>query len=286
MSNLKGQHSQQSDTAAASVEAQQRHRIAQLEEKLEVLKSGHMVKEMYGPPLQVGSNQTTTWLKEGQPGTLSLCSTILRTSSPKRTNDQKTTTMKTLPSIIGLLPEPLFSFHTSKLKGLVSKWVDQEFKPDPPVNPNDKHSHGFTNDVCGRLLCSAKLDWNDPVVRVGIQDHPEGHVVTDLSFPTYLYEKYTTNPDNLKKGFFKSKILIQEYKAVFISLSSTNDVEGDGDDIDIIQNNRHTRKASSFSTIKVQFALSSVTSWRSVDGNFNYVQFWQTIVDFFKKAPG
>ncbi|KAG2084948.1 hypothetical protein BD769DRAFT_1374596, partial [Suillus cothurnatus] len=34
------------------------------------------------------------------------------------------------------------------------------------------------------------------------------------------------------------------------------------------------------------FSLSSVTSWRSVDGNFDYVQFWCTIVDFFERPPG
>jgi hypothetical protein len=38
--------------------------------------------------------------------------------------------------------------------------------------------------------------------------------------------------------------------------------------------------------LQVRFALSSVTSWRSVDGDFDYIQFWRTIVDFFEKAPG
>jgi hypothetical protein len=37
---------------------------------------------------------------------------------------------------------------------------------------------------------------------------------------------------------------------------------------------------------KLQFALSSVTSWHSVDANFNYILFWQNIVDFFESAPG
>jgi hypothetical protein len=39
-------------------------------------------------------------------------------------------------------------------------------------------------------------------------------------------------------------------------------------------------------TNKLRFALSSVTSWRSVDGDFDYVPFWQSIVDFFEQAPG
>ncbi|KAG2749571.1 hypothetical protein P692DRAFT_20731641, partial [Suillus brevipes Sb2] len=79
---------------------------------------------------------------------------------------------------------------------------------DSLVDPDDKHSRGFTHDACGRLLCPAELDWNDPVVRAGIRDR-SGYVVTDLSFPTHLYEKYTANPDDLEEGLFKSKILVQ-----------------------------------------------------------------------------
>ncbi|KAG1860230.1 hypothetical protein DFJ58DRAFT_636629, partial [Suillus subalutaceus] len=34
------------------------------------------------------------------------------------------------------------------------------------------------------------------------------------------------------------------------------------------------------------FALLSVTSWCSVDGDFDYEQFWRIIMDFFERAPG
>lgn len=44
-SNTEGQHSQQSDATAASTEARQRRRIAQLEEKLELIELGRVVKE-------------------------------------------------------------------------------------------------------------------------------------------------------------------------------------------------------------------------------------------------
>ncbi|KAG2082779.1 uncharacterized protein F5147DRAFT_590267 [Suillus discolor] len=177
---------------------------------------------------------------------------------------------------------------TSKLKVLVSEWVNCEFKPDPLVDPDDKHSCGFTNDACGRLLCSLELDWNNPTVKAGIRDCADGHIVTDLSFPAFVYEKYTAKPDDLEEGLFKGKILLQAYKAVFTSPSSAKDVDGDGDGVDIIQNNQRTRKSFNGLKVKkhVRFALSSVTSWRSIDGDFDYVQFWQTIVDFFEKAPG
>ncbi|KAG1794030.1 hypothetical protein EV424DRAFT_1335610 [Suillus variegatus] len=104
-------------------------------------------------------------------------------------------------------------------------------------------------------------------------------------------------------------VVFQAYKAVFTSPSSAKDVDGDGDGVDIIQNNRRARKSFNGLKVKkhvaqiikmekvtprsiayiicqVKFALSSVTSWRSVDGDFDYVQFWRTIVDFFERAPG
>lgn len=33
-------------------------------------------------------------------------------------------------------------------------------------------------------------------------------------------------------------------------------------------------------------ALSSVSSWRTVDGDFDYEAFWNNIVDFFEDVPG
>ncbi|KAG1767752.1 hypothetical protein EDD22DRAFT_772835 [Suillus occidentalis] len=178
---------------------------------------------------------------------------------------------------------------TSKLKALVAEWVNREFKPDIPVHPDDKHCRGFTNDACGMLLCPAELNWNDTAVKAGIRDRSDDYIVTDLSFPAYLYDKYTANPDDLEEGLFKGKILIQAFKAVFTSPSSAKVIEGDGDGADIIENNRRaaSRIVAGVKVKKhVRFALSSVTSWRSVDGDFDYAQFWQTIVDFFEKAPG
>lgn len=96
--------------------------------------------------------------------------------------------------------------------------------------------------------------------------------MTDLSFPAFLYETYTANPDNLEEGIFKGKILLQvhharvarrwshvilqAYKAVFTSPSSAKDVECDGDGTDIIENNCRTKKA--FSTIKVKKHVAQI----------------------------
>lgn len=37
---------------------------------------------------------------------------------------------------------------------------------------------------------------------------------------------------------------------------------------------------------QVRFALSSVSSWRTVDGDFDYEVFWNNTVDFFEDVPG
>ncbi|KAG2116812.1 hypothetical protein DEU56DRAFT_761490 [Suillus clintonianus] len=198
---------------------------------------------------------------------------------------------------------------TSKLKSLVSDWVNRDLKPDPPVDSEDKHHRGFTNDACGRLLCPTELDWNNPTVRAGIRDRTDGHVVTEMSWPAFLYAGYTADENNLEEGLFKSKLLIQAFKAIFTSPSSAKEVVCDGDGANVIENNRRAKKDSSGKRVKMhvaqiinmhkvsprsiayvscqlRFALSSVTSWRSVDGDFDYAQFWSNIVDFFECPPG
>ncbi|KAG1816041.1 uncharacterized protein BJ212DRAFT_1209287, partial [Suillus subaureus] len=175
---------------------------------------------------------------------------------------------------------------TLKLKTLVSDWVNLAFKPTPPVNPDDKHCHGFINDACGRLLCPTELDWNNPVYVADLH-LSQLLLFTNLSFPVFLYEKYTAKPDDLEEGIFKGKILLQAYKAVFTSPSSAKDIECDGNDTDtafltikvkkhvaqIIKMDKVTACSIAYIACQVQFALSSVTSWHSINGDFDYTQF-------------
>ncbi|KAG1855217.1 hypothetical protein DFJ58DRAFT_841222 [Suillus subalutaceus] len=90
--------------------------------------------------------------------------------------------------------------NTSK-QTLIADWVNRELKSNSLVDPDDKHSRGFINDACGKLLCPAELDWNSPITKAGIQDRSEGYIVTDLSFPAFLYEKYTANLENLDANY-------------------------------------------------------------------------------------
>ncbi|KAG1860358.1 hypothetical protein F4604DRAFT_1588542, partial [Suillus subluteus] len=178
--------------------------------------------------------------------------------------------------------------NTSTLKDLVAAWVNQDFRPSHLLRPDEKQSRGFAHEVCGKLLCPAEWDWDNDHVKAGIRDRTSEYIVSENSWPWFLYENYSSNPSNLKHGLFKSKILVQAFKATFTSPSSAREAEGDGDGADILENNRRARRALSQVKVKtcVHFALSGVTSWRTVDSDFDYEMFWNNIVDFFENVPG
>ncbi|KAG1804078.1 hypothetical protein EV424DRAFT_1351413 [Suillus variegatus] len=294
------------DQAVISAQARQRRRIAQLEEKLLALESGRAAKERQtnyyvaqGRAIRrivtlfdsledlVAENdrrydveedaETTTDQDRLQIGYITFTNTMRWFF--KKATEQEYEEYAQMLKMLWQGADAAQGDDTSKLKVLVSEWVNREFKPDPPVDPDDKHSRYF---VLRNLIGTIQ---------------------------PFVYEKYTAKPDDLEEGLFKGKILLQAYKAVFTSPSSAKDVDGDGDGVDIIQNNRRARKSFNGLKVKkhvaqiikmekvtprsiayiicqVRFALSSVTSWRSVDGDFDYVQFWRTIVDFFERAPG
>ncbi|KAG2128479.1 hypothetical protein BD769DRAFT_1356470 [Suillus cothurnatus] len=177
---------------------------------------------------------------------------------------------------------------TSTLKDLVASWVNQDFRPSCLLKSDDKHSRGFVHDTCGKLLCPAEWDWNNDRVKAGIRDRTLDFIVSENSWPLFLYESYVVNPNDLEQGLFKSKILVQAFKAIFTSPSSAREADGDGDGADILENSRRARRQLNQVKVKtcVRFALSSVTSWRTVDGDFDYEIFWNNIVDFFEAVPG
>ncbi|KAG1750614.1 uncharacterized protein EDB91DRAFT_1244192 [Suillus paluster] len=97
---------------------------------------------------------------------------------------------------------------TSSLKDLVAGWINQEFCPSPLIRPDDKHWCGFASDVCGRLLCPAEWDWDQIHVKAGIHDRTTEYIVSENSWPLFMYENYQVNNDHLEEGFLKSKLLV------------------------------------------------------------------------------
>lgn len=198
---------------------------------------------------------------------------------------------------------------TGTLKELVALWVNIERRPTPLIRADDKHHRGFVSDACGKLLCPAEWCWDNPLVKASIHDHTTAFIVSENSWPSLMYENYEADPKNLECGLMKSKLLVMAFKAIFTSPSSANEVDGEGDSADIIENNRCARRRSdqgkvktcvasiigmrrvtphaiAYAACQIRFALSNITSWRIVDGDFDYQIFWNNIVDFFEDAPG
>ncbi|KAG1791062.1 uncharacterized protein HD556DRAFT_1445582 [Suillus plorans] len=182
---------------------------------------------------------------------------------------------------------------TSTLKDLVAAWLNEGFHPSRLLSSDDKQSRGFIHDVCGKLLCPAEWDWGNDKVKAGIRDRMSDYIVSENSWPLFLYDSYKVNADNLEQGLFKSKILVQAFKAIFTSPSSAKEADGDGNGADvktcvasIIGMRKVTPRSLAYIVCQVCFALSSVSSWRTVDGNFDYEAFWNNVVDFFEDVPG
>ncbi|KAG2117549.1 hypothetical protein BD769DRAFT_1672589 [Suillus cothurnatus] len=198
---------------------------------------------------------------------------------------------------------------TGTLKDLVAEWVNGEYCPTPLIRSDDKHHRGFVSDACGKLLCPAEWCWDDPLVRAGIRDRTTAFIISENSWPSFMYENYEADAKNLECGLMKSKLLVMGFKAIFTSPSLANEVDREGDDANILENNRRARRRSDQAKVKtcvasiigmrkvtpraiaytacqVRFALSCITSWRAVDGDFDYQLFWNNIVDFFEDAPG
>ncbi|KAG1844853.1 hypothetical protein DFJ58DRAFT_731123 [Suillus subalutaceus] len=100
----------------------------------------------------------------------------------------------------------------------------------------------------------------------------------------------------------KSKLLLMAFKAIFTSPSSANEVDGEGDGADIIENNQRARRRSdqgkvktcvasiigmrrvtphviAYAACQIRFALSNITSWRVVDRDFDYQIFWNLMME-------
>ncbi|KAG1756193.1 uncharacterized protein EDB91DRAFT_1241291 [Suillus paluster] len=124
-----------------------------------------------------------------------------------------------------------------------------------------------------------------------------------------MYENYEVDTKSLERGLMKLKLLVMGFKAIFTSPSSANEVDREWDGANILENNQRAERQSDQAKVKtcmasiigmrkvtphaiaytacqIQFTLSCITSWHTVNGDFDYQLFWNNIVDVFEDAPG
>ncbi|KAG2136846.1 hypothetical protein BD769DRAFT_1385206 [Suillus cothurnatus] len=289
-----------SGAVPTSVDARAKHRIAALEEELDTLRQEKGSKQRCED--EDDSEANTSIQDRLQRGYIALAEALpwLHDKLTHLDIDDAEDMLKKLKRGA----DAARGDDTSTLKDLVTSWVNQDFRPSRLLKSDDKHSCGFVHDVCGKLLCPAEWDWHSDSVKAGIRDRTVDYIVSENSWPLFVYEDYSINPDNLEQGLFRSKVLIQAFKATFTSPSSAREADGDGDRADILENNRRTRRQLNQAKVKMCIAsiinmrrvtsraiayvvfYGSITSWHTVDGDFDYKIFWNNIVDFFEAVPG
>ncbi|KAF7974702.1 hypothetical protein HWV62_11485 [Athelia sp. TMB] len=189
---------------------------------------------------------------------------------------------------------------TSKLKTATVGWVDTLFGvSSPPLRPGTKHERGLDNDHTGRLICPAEYAWDDTdKIREGDPDFQ----VTAHSWPNFMYADYQCDPEDVEKGFLKSHLMA--FKHIYTSPSSANASDDASDEqptkrakntigtstrssvAKLINLDKVTPRSIAYVAVQLRFALSNASSWRLVDIDFDHIEFYGAVIEYFERAPG
>ncbi|KAG2120274.1 hypothetical protein DEU56DRAFT_735345 [Suillus clintonianus] len=178
---------------------------------------------------------------------------------------------------------------TANLKHAVVVWLNELFHPlDPPLRTTIKDDRGFVHNTTGMLLCPVEYVWSLSSTKDKIRDRDSDFLVTAYSWPAFIYKDYSFDSANIEKGLFRSTLLLKAFKHLFTSPSSAKEIDGDGNGADVISASQRRRSSENDAVNRshLRFALSNINSWRSVDGDFDYYDFYNNIVDFFEVVPG
>ncbi|KAI5981102.1 hypothetical protein EDD15DRAFT_2416898 [Pisolithus albus] len=184
--------------------------------------------------------------------------------------------------------------------------------PEPALEPRHKTGRGFYHDATARLICPVDYDWSNPRHRESIRNYHPDYLVTADCWPFFLYRDEHYDPENPVKGLFKNTLLVKAFKHIFTSPSSA-DFESAPDDTDndsgvlaaepplkrrkgpsdrrsrshvasLIGMKSVSPRAIAYTAVQLRFALSSCTSWRVIDEDFNYEAFYNNILTFFEEC--
>ncbi|KAG7089147.1 hypothetical protein E1B28_010853 [Marasmius oreades] len=208
------------------------------------------------------------------------------------------------------------SDNIKRLKTEVANWLNGIDKNDliagdhvelAFVNPHTHKGRGFQNSMTGRLLTPIDYNWNDPDFCQKIRDlHPD-FPTHELYLVRLLYAGYSGNSNNFRKGFLKSVLLT--LKHILTSSSSALDYIGESNnsgskdgpppskrqccnktgresskkhDASLLGITTVTPCCIAYAAVMLHFSLTNAITWRWVYDGFDYVTFYNVIVDFFE----
>ncbi|KAG1847251.1 hypothetical protein C8R48DRAFT_677597 [Suillus tomentosus] len=169
----------------------------------------------------------------------------------------------------------------ASLKLVVASWLNESLPtPDPPIHSRDKSGRGFYNDTTGELICPVDFKWTDTRTKEGIRNYEPTFQVTAHSWPTFLYKDGKYDHEDPTKGLFKGALLVRAFKHIFTSPSSAGEIQPDQDEFS--REPRYKRSRTSEPLHILQFNCGS---WRIMDDEFDYRQFYVYILNYFEHPP-
>ncbi|KAJ3847523.1 hypothetical protein EV368DRAFT_87652 [Lentinula lateritia] len=156
-----------------------------------------------------------------------------------------------------------------------------------------RDNRGLQNDVTGYLLCPAE-------VRAAIRAFDPNYDFASSAHARCFYKDEDFDPNDLDKGFLQSYLLVQVYRLIFTSPSSTKDQPQDvenlpaskkkkttgtnhrGNVAQIIHMNDVKPRSIAYAAVHLHFALSDASQWTNSHMGYNYLDLWSFIVDFFE----
>ncbi|KAJ6467769.1 hypothetical protein C8R45DRAFT_1105880 [Mycena sanguinolenta] len=160
---------------------------------------------------------------------------------------------------------------------------------DPPIQPSAKLTRGFNHPVTARLLCPAKYPPNEETYTKIANGNI---VITGKTFPRlfypddWIYTKNADDTDNLMDGLFEGHLIPRVGKCILQGPSSAlkppGAHRGERGNAAKIGARTVTPRLMGYFAFQTVFAISGIDTWRQVEGNFDYEEFYWTVVSLFE----
>ncbi|KAF8183460.1 hypothetical protein K438DRAFT_1974943 [Mycena galopus ATCC 62051] len=217
-----------------------------------------------------------------------------------------------------------FSDDINSVRAAMVDFVNFPGAKDPLV-ASSRNNRGAEGEVTGPLIFPVDYDYTDPVVREKVINGDPKYKITANQWPLGVYQNSVYDPRNRGKGLFRSLSLLQTHMHLFTAPASAKKLkdqvdkerqEANGSDTENVRpsdNNERPRKkrrvtapATSkkllfmfvlsrpwvfdaekcLSLFTASFRLSDAPSWNEVDGDFDYILYYNNILDWLENAPG
>ncbi|KAJ6482666.1 hypothetical protein C8R45DRAFT_932270 [Mycena sanguinolenta] len=179
--------------------------------------------------------------------------------------------------------------NTLKKNIILYLTADASVPLDPPIQPSAKLTRGFNHPVTARLLCPAKYPPNEETYTKIANGNI---VITGKTFPRlfypddWIYTKNADGTDNLMDGLFEGHLIPRVGKCILQGPSSAlkppGAHRGERGNAAKIGACTVTPRLMGYFAFQTVFAISGIDTWRQVEGNFDYEEFYWTVVSLFE----